>query len=166
MRLFKLIDAEKATYPVSVLCKVLKVSRSGYYAWKDRPTSNRDREKADLTERIREIHHRGRGTHGYPRVQAELRALGVCRNRKRVARLMKKDGLRGCMRGRGRKHTTRQNPLAIPAPDLVERNFMAAARYRQELWIGFSGHAATFSSVPSTSSPFLNVAPALTSATR
>jgi putative transposase len=129
---YRLIDAEKANYSVSMLCKVLKVSRSGYYDWRDRSPSKRERENADLTERIREIHHRSRGTYGYPRVHAELRALGVRCSRKRVARLMRKDGLRGCMRGRRKKHTTRQDPLAIPAPDLVERNFMATAPNR--LW--------------------------------
>ena len=116
MSCYRLIDAEKANYSVSLLCKVLKVSRSGYYDWKDRPPSRRERENTNLTERIREVHHRSRGTYGYPRVHAELRALGIHCNRKRVARLMRKDGLRGCMRGRRRKHTTRQNPLAIPAP--------------------------------------------------
>lgn len=125
MRVFKLIDAEKASYPVSMLCKVLKVSRSGYYAWRDRPPSKRATENAALAERIREIHHRSKGTYGYPRVHAELRALGVRCSRKRVARLMRKDGLQGCIRGRRRKRTTRQDPLAIPAPDLVERNFTA-----------------------------------------
>ncbi len=130
MSRYRLIDAEKATHPVSMLCRVLKVSRSGYYDWRDRPSSRRDRENATLTEKIREIHHRSRGTYGYPRVHAELRALGVRCNRKRVARLMRKDGLQGCMRGRRRKHTTRQDPLAIPAPDLVERNFTAPAPNR------------------------------------
>lgn len=125
MSSYRLIDAEKATHPVSMLCRVLKVSRSGYYAWRDRPPSKRATENAALTERIRAIHHKSRGTYGYPRVHAELRALGVRCNRKRVARLMRKDGLQGCMRGRRRKHTTRQSPLAIAAPDLVERNFAA-----------------------------------------
>lgn len=114
------------------MCRVLRVSRSGYYEWKDRPPSNRDRENATLTERIREIHQLSRGTYGYPRVHAELRALGVRCNRKRVARLMRKDGLRGRMRGRRRKHTTRRDPLATPAPDLVGRNFRAPAPDR--LW--------------------------------
>src|SRR5215210_7322295 len=123
---------EKASYPVSALCRVLRISRSGYYEWKDRPTSHRERENATLTERIREIHQRSRETYGHPRVHAELRALGVRCNRKRVARLMRKDGLRGCMRGPRRKHTTRQDPLAIPAPDLVGRNFLASAPDR--LW--------------------------------
>jgi putative transposase len=129
---YRLIDVEKTNYSVSMLCKVLKVSRSGYYAWRDRPPSKRTKENAALTERIREVHHTSRGTYGYPRVHAELRALGVRCSRKRVARLMRKDGLRGCMRGRRRKHTTRQDPLAVPAPDLVERNFVAMAP--NKLW--------------------------------
>jgi putative transposase len=128
------IDAEKANYPVSVLCKVLKVSRSGYYDWKDRPPSKRNRENATLAERIREIHHRSRGTYGYPRVHAELRALGVRCSRKRVARrLMRKDRLQGCIRGRKRKHTTRQDPLAVPAPDLVERTDLCSPGSEQTL---------------------------------
>jgi putative transposase len=74
---YRLIEAEKASYPVSVLCRVLKVSRSGYYDWKDRSPSKSERENTALTENIREIHHRSRGIYGYPRVHAELRALGV-----------------------------------------------------------------------------------------
>ena len=76
MRLFKFIDAEKAYYPISLLCRILKVSSSGYYGWKDRSPSKRDRENAALTHQITEIHERSRGTYGYPRVHAELRALG------------------------------------------------------------------------------------------
>jgi putative transposase len=95
VRLFKLIDAEKASYPISLLCRVLGVSRSGYYDWKDRPPSKkRDRENAALTEKIRQIHDTSRQVYGYPRVHAELRALGVrCSRKKRVARLMRKAGL-------------------------------------------------------------------------
>jgi putative transposase len=131
VRLFKLIDAEKANYPISLLCRVLRVSRSGYYDWKDRPPSKRDRENAALTEKIREIHDRSRQIYGYPRVHAELRALGVRCSRKRVARLMRKAGLRGCRGGR-KKRTTRRNKRAIPAPDLVGRNFCAASL--NQLW--------------------------------
>ncbi len=96
--------------------------------------SKRAKKNAALTERIRKVHQRSRGTYGYPRVHAELRALGVSCSRKRVARLMRKDGLRGCMRGRRKKHTTHQDPLAIQRsyPDLVERNFCATAPNR--LW--------------------------------
>jgi putative transposase len=60
VRLFKLIDAEKASYPISLLCRVLRVSRSGYYEWKDRQPSKRTRENAALTHQIAEIHQRSR----------------------------------------------------------------------------------------------------------
>lgn len=126
MKLFSFIDAEKASYPVSLLCRVLRVSRSGYYDWKDRPLSKRARENVQLTEKIREIHDRSRQIYGYPRVHAELRALGARCSRKRVARLMRQAGLRGCLRGR-KKRTTRRDPHATPAADLVNRNFTAAA---------------------------------------
>ena len=126
MSAYRLIDAEKASYPISVLCRVLKVSRSGYYDWKDRPPSKRERENATLMEKIQEVHYRSRRTYGYPRVHAELRALGVRCSRKRVARLMRKAGLQGCLRGR-RKRTTRRDLCATPAPDLLKRNFAAAA---------------------------------------
>ena len=126
MSCFGLVDAEKANYSVSLLCKVLKVSRSGYYGWRDRPPSKRTKENATLTERIREIHHRSRGTYGYPRVHAELRVLGVRCSRKRVARLMRKAGLQGCVRG-CRERTTTRDKRAVPAPDLVKRNFCATA---------------------------------------
>ena len=126
MRLFKFIDAEKAYYPISLLCRVLKVSRSGYYDWKDRSPSKRVRENAALTHQIKQIHDRSRGSYGYPRVHPELRALGVRCYRKRVARLMHKAGLSGCRCGR-KKRTTRRDPCATPAPDLVKRNFAAAA---------------------------------------
>jgi len=124
---YHLIDAEKASYSVSLLCRVLGVSRSGYYDWRDRLPSKRARENASLTEKIREIHVRSRGTYGYPRVHAELKALGIRCSRGRVARLMRKDGIRGCMRGRKRRQTTRQDPLATPAVDLVGRDFAAPA---------------------------------------
>ena len=129
MTLFGLIDAEKASYPVSLLCRVLEVSRSGYYDWKDRPPSKRARQNAELTEKIRQIHDRSRQIYGYPRVHAELRALGVRCSRKRVARLMRRAGLQACQRGR-KKRITRRDKHAVPAPDLVRRNFCATAPNR------------------------------------
>ncbi len=131
MSLFRFVDAEKACFPVALLCKMVGVSKSGYYAWRSRPPSKRSREDAVLTERILEVHQRSRETYGYPRVHAELCALGVCCGRRRVARLMRKAGLRGCVRGR-KKRTTRRDPRSTPAPDLVGRNFAATAPDR--LW--------------------------------
>jgi putative transposase len=129
---YRLIDAEKASYPISLLCRVLEVSRSSYYDWQDRPPSKRDRENAALTEKIRQIHNKSPQIYGYPRVHAELRALGVRCSRKRVAQLMRKAGLRGCPRGRKKRTTTRRDKHAVSAPDLVKRHFCAIAP--DKLW--------------------------------
>jgi putative transposase len=110
---------------------VLRVSRSGYYGWRDRPPSRRSQEDAALIAKIYEIHQRSRETYGSPRVHAELRAIGVRRGRKRVARLMRKEGLSGCIRG-PKKRTTRRDQRVIPAEDLVRRDFTAAGPDR--LW--------------------------------
>lgn len=124
MNIFRFIDAERAYLPVALLCRMLGVSRSGYYAWKGRPPSKRDRENNALTGMIREIHERSRQTYGSLRVHAELRALGTHCSRKRVARLMRKAGLQGCMRGR-RRGTTRRSKRSAAAEDLVKRNFQS-----------------------------------------
>ena len=97
MSCYRLIEAEKTRFPIQFMCRMLGVSRSGYYAWKDRPPSGgRSREDSTLTEKIREIHLRSRQTYGSPRIHAELRALGTRCGRKRVERLMRQAGLRGC----------------------------------------------------------------------
>ena len=132
MSAFRLIDAERANYPVAMLCRMLGVSKSGYYAWRSRPPSKRSREDYALTEKIREVHHRSRETYGSPRVHAELRALGVRCGRRRVARLMRVAGLQGCMRSRKRR-TTRRDPRAAPAPDLLRRAFVATQPNR--VWL-------------------------------
>ncbi len=125
MSSFRLIDAEKAHYPVAMLCRMLGVSKSGYYAWRGRPPSRRSRQDALLTEKIREVHSKSRETYGYPRVHAELRSLGIGCGRRRVARLMRAAGLRGCMK-RGRRRTTCRDSRAAPAPDLLRRDFVSA----------------------------------------
>jgi putative transposase len=112
---------------------MLGVSKSGYYAWRSRPPSHRTQQDALLTERIREIHSRSCETYGYPRVHAEeLRSLGVRCGHRRVARLMRAAGLRGCMRGKKRR-TTRRDPRAAPAPDLLRRDFVAGRPNR--VWL-------------------------------
>ena len=141
MNLFRFVDAEKAYLPVALLCRMLGISRSGYYAWRGRSPSRRSREDAALTERIAQIHRRSRETYGYPRVHAELRALGVRCGRRRVARLMREAGLRGCMRGK-RRRTTRRDRNAVPAPDLVERKFAATAPDR--LWLADITYVKTY----------------------
>jgi putative transposase len=132
MSCFRLIEAERANFSVPLMCRMLGVSRSGYYDWRQRPPSEREKTDAGLTERIYEIHNRSRGTYGYPRIHAELRSVGIRCGRKRVARLMRDAGLRGCLRGR-RRRTTRRDGASVPAPDLVHRDFTAVAPNR--LWV-------------------------------
>ena len=132
MSAFRLIEAEKASHSVPLLCKLLGVSRSGYYAWRRRPLSERARFDAVLSEKIEAIHRNSRATYGAPRVHAELRAMGIRCARKRVARLMRRAKLRGCVRGR-RMRTTHRVSLQQAAPDLVGRNFSSEAPNR--LWV-------------------------------
>jgi putative transposase len=131
---FRLIEAERASFSVPLMCRLLGVSRSGYYAWRDRAPSRRDRADAELTEKIRAIHDKSRGTYGAPRVHAELRlAEGIRCGRKRVTRLMREAGLQGCCRGRRGRATTQRVERMPLAPDLVERNFTPEAPNR--LWV-------------------------------
>jgi putative transposase len=82
---FRLIDAKKAQHPVSLLCAVLGVSRAGYYAWKDRPASARQRRDGELAAVIDQVHAESHGTYGWPRVHAELRHRGVRESQARRA---------------------------------------------------------------------------------
>jgi putative transposase len=130
---YRLIRAERATYPVAVLCRALRVSRAGYYAWAGRGASARAQADADLTTQISAVHARSRRTYGAPRIHAALRAAGTRTSRRRVARLMRAGGLVGCHRRR-RVRTTVADPARAPAPNLVARDFTAAAPER--LWVG------------------------------
>lgn len=126
------MKAHQAEHAVRVMCRVLGVSPSGYYAWLKRPPSRRELEDRELTNRIRAVHARSRRTYGTPRVHAELRATDIRVGRKRVARLMKRAGLQGVHRRR-RVHATRRDPGRTAAPDLVNRNFTADGPDR--LWV-------------------------------
>jgi putative transposase len=126
------VNANQAMYGVATMCRVLAVSASGYYAWRKRPPSATARADAELISRITAIHQFSRGTYGAPRVHEELLAAGIQVGRKRVARLMRAAGLCGVSRRRWVTTTVRDR-AARPAPDLVERNFVAAAPNR--LWV-------------------------------
>jgi putative transposase len=117
---------------IATMCRVLGVSPGGYYARQKRAPSARARADAELSERIVEIHRYSRATYGAPRIHAELREQGIKVGCKRVARLMRAAGLRGASR-RNWIITTVRDRAARPAPDLVERNFTAAAPNR--LWV-------------------------------
>jgi putative transposase len=119
-------------FSIRAMCRVLEVSASGYYAWRRRMISARRREDQRLQQRIRTIHERSRQTYGAPRIHAELREEGTRVGRKRVARLMKESGLAGVSRRRW-TITTRRDRSARPAPDLVDRRFMADKP--DQLWV-------------------------------
>ena len=119
------MNANQAHFPVRALCRMLQVSPSGYYAWQDRPPSPRAMADAVLAERIRAIHAMSDGNYGSPNIHAELRDEDTRVGRKRIARLMRKAGLRGVTRRRGFVVTTRRDPKQRPAPDLVKREFTA-----------------------------------------
>ncbi len=140
MSSYRLIEAERTSFPVQFMCRMLGVSRSGYYDWKSRPPSSRSRENATLTSKIHEIHRRSRQTYGSPRIHAEVRALGTRCGRKRVARLMREARLQGCMRGR-KKRTTRRSGRAVPAKDLLQRSF--AATEVDKIWVADITYVAT-----------------------
>ena len=100
--------AHQADFPVRTLCRVLRVSASGFYAWQQRGPSPRSVANAVLTERIRRIHRESGGSYGRPRVRAELREQGEAVSHKRIARLMRLAGLQGVSRRRGYVVTTRR----------------------------------------------------------
>ena len=127
------MKVNQATHSVGVMCRLLHISRSGFYAWLDRPMSERDRSDLALTGKIEAIHRRSRGVYGSPNIHAELADdYGIRVGRKRVARLMRVAGLRGATLRRY-VVTTQTDPGAQAAVDLVDRQFYTDGPDR--LWV-------------------------------
>jgi len=123
-------DLAAAGIPVAVACRTVGVSRSGYYAWCERPESARAISDRALLRHVKEIHAHSRGTYGAPRVQAELRlGRGIRVSRKRIARLMREERLEGSYRRRFR----RSKPSTATHADHVKRVFRVDAPDR--LWV-------------------------------
>jgi transposase InsO family protein len=129
---YKFIEAHREEFAVKLMCRVLKVSRSGYYDWRKRKPSAQDRANAKLLEAIRRIFKRSRKTYGSPRIHAELKAQGKTCGKNRVARLMRKHGIRA-RRPRRRVRTTNSKHSWPVAPNLLDRQFAAAAPNRK--WV-------------------------------
>jgi putative transposase len=126
------VRANQASYPVRHLCRLVSVSPSGYYAWRDRAPSARAQVNVQVLERIRAIHRASREAYGALMIQAELAESGWRVNHKRVARLMRLHGIVGVTR-RKYHSTTRRDATAVPAPDLVQRAFVAERP--DQLWV-------------------------------
>jgi putative transposase len=122
---YRFIVSERARHDIAMMCRLLRVSRSGFYDWLTRSPSDRELSNQQLLELIRQIHAEHKD-YGAPRVLAELRDThGLRVNKKRVERLMRQHGLVGT-RQRRRVGLTRQDKNAPPAPDLIGRDFAAS----------------------------------------
>jgi putative transposase len=130
--LFRFIAAERANHSISLMCRLLGVSRSGFHAWERRPPSDRALADAWLVERIKAIHRGSRGTYGARRIHAALAQHGVRVGRKRVERLMRTHRLTGAV-PRKRAKTTIRVAGVRAADDLVLRNFKPSAA--NQLWV-------------------------------
>jgi putative transposase len=129
---FRFIAAQKANYSISLMCRVLEVSRSGFHAWERRAPSDRALADAWLVERIARVHRESRGTYGARRIHAALRRQGIRVGRKRVERLMRTQQLSGAV-PRKRVRTTIRVPGIRAADDLVLRDF--APSTANQLWV-------------------------------
>jgi putative transposase len=130
---FAFVKAEKAAYPIALLCRALSVSRAGFYAWQGRPESKRTGEDRRLTVLVRAAHEESRGSYGSPRVHAELQAHDEHVGRKRVARLMRQASLKARVRRRFKCTTMSEHDQPI-APNLLARQFEATSPNQR--WVG------------------------------
>jgi transposase InsO family protein len=124
---FRFIEDRRADYPVRVMCRVLEVSPAGYYAWRSRPESPRSVANRELVEGIRRAHRDSHGRYGSPRIHAELKAQGHSASRGRIERQMRCHGIRAIVATPRRCRTTDSGHDFPIAPNLLGRNFSAAA---------------------------------------
>lgn len=127
---FEFIEAEKANYPVLMMCEVLEVSRSGFYAWKTRAPSSRQQEDDRLAPHVLAIFQDSKGTYGSPRIQKELCAEGVCVGRGKVCRLMKELNLVAREKPKFVATTMSEHDNPI-APNILDRNFEASKAHEK-----------------------------------
>ena len=130
---FRFIEDRRSDYPVRVMCRVLEVSPAGYYAWRSRPESSRSAANRELMEGIRRAHRDSHGSYGSPRIHAELKAQGHGASRGRIERQMRCHGIRAIAATPRRCRTTDSGHDFPIAPNLLGRNFSAAAR--NQIWL-------------------------------
>jgi transposase InsO family protein len=141
---YPFIEAEKSGQRnVKRACELLKVSRSAYYQARGDEPSGRERDDAELAAQVKTAHEESKGRYGAPRVHAQLRAQGKRHSRKRVARLMRAQGLRGRAARRWKK-TTIPDPAAAARADRIRRDFTADASKLNTRWCGDITYIATW----------------------
>jgi transposase InsO family protein len=131
---FAFIAEHLTPWPADVACSVLEVSRSGYYAWRERPISSRSKRRADLAAKIRVVHADNRSVYGSPRVWKALKADGERVSRNTVAKVMRSQGLRGKAKRKFVPRTTDSAHDRPIAPNVLDRQFAAASANRK--WAG------------------------------
>jgi transposase InsO family protein len=137
---YRFVHQHAPQFPITLLCRMLEVSPSGYYAWRTRPESPRQQHNRTLGGQIQAVHTHSRGTYGRRRVQAQLQAQGTPCSLNRVARLMRQHGL--VARPRGRFRTTTDSRHCFPvAPNLLRRDF--SARAPDQVWVSDITYLAT-----------------------
>ncbi len=129
---YEFIQAHRSVFAVKKMCQVLKVSRSGYYDWYDRPESQRSKENKALVKEIRDIHKNSHQTYGSPRITEELKENGYSCSRQRVARLMHKNGILAKMKKKFKITTNSDHSYSI-APNLLKQDFWTNAANR--IWV-------------------------------
>ena len=130
---FGFIEQHARTYPVRLMCRVLGVSPSGYYAWRSRPESYRAMANRRLLQEVQRLHARHHGRYGSPRMHAALRSEGHQVSRGRVERLMRRHGIRALARRRFRPATTDSRHQLPIAPNLLQQKFTASVPNR--VWL-------------------------------
>jgi len=123
---YRCIHRRRSQYPVKLMCRVLRVSSSGYYAWRIRPESQRAKTNRELAQVIRRVHAESKQVYGRPKVTAELKAEGYGCGQRKVGRLMRIAGLRGCPQRRFQV-TTQSDPSHPVASNLLRQDFTAEA---------------------------------------
>ncbi len=127
------IEDHRATWPIAIPCRVLVVSRSGYYEWRRRPVSEGAKRRTSLTAQIRKLHVGHHASYGSPRVHRELRARGEAVNEKTVAKVMREAGIRAKSQRRFRVTTTDSNHTQPVAENVLNREF--TANQRNQKWV-------------------------------
>jgi putative transposase len=119
--------AHEGEFSVKRMCQALAIGRSGYYAWRVRGISGRERENQVLVEQIKAVHQTSRQTYGSPRIHNELKQKGIVCSKNRMARLMLRHGIVGTAPKKRHPVTTQRQPGACAAPNLLHRDFSADA---------------------------------------
>ncbi|MEM7372430.1 MAG: IS3 family transposase [Bacteroidota bacterium] len=120
--MYEFIKTHKEEFPIGKMCKVMGVSRSGYYHWLNRGQSKRAKENRSLLAQIRQIHQKSHGRYGSPRITEALRRVGKVASRPRVARLMKAAGIQSKVKKKYKQTTDSNHELTI-APNVLDRQF-------------------------------------------